>query len=574
MNRVTYLLRMDHKEVFMSKKNQILFIYIFLATATLLAFWQVNHCDFIIYDDGGYVTKNGHIQGAITAERIRWAFTTGYAANWHPLTWISHMLDVHLFGLTPRWHHLTNLFFHIVNTLFLFAVFNWMTKAFWRSAFVAALFALHPLHVQSVAWVAGRKDVLSAFFWVLTMGAYCYYAERPVLQRYLPVLLLFALGLMAKPMLVTLPFVLLLLDYWPLKRFEHRKSPGEIWTERNGPGSREKPKGEATAEGAKGYKYRWTLIRPLLLEKIPLFSLTALSSIVTYIAQQEGGAVRSMEAFPLSIRIANAFVSYIIYIGKMFWPSNLAVFYPHPGLWPPWQVMGAVLLLVAVTWIVISAAKRSPYLITGWFWYLGTLVPVIGLVQVGSQARADRYTYIPLIGLFIMGAWGISELLKGWRFRKETLFLSAVLSLSCLSLATWTQVGYWRNTITLFEHALKVTDRNSTAYNLLGVAYAEIHKYRQAIGHYDKAIEINPKYAEAYNNRAITYGSLGNYSQAIEDCNKAIALNPKMAEAYSNRSLAYARLENHRQADEDLKTAARLGHEGAQIILRGQGINR
>jgi len=626
-------------------------IYIFLTAATLIAFWQVNHCDFTVYDDGGYVTKNGHIRDAITVEGIRWAFTTGYAANWHPLTWISHMLDVQLFGLNPRWHHLINLFFHIANTLLLFVVFNRMTKALWRSAFVAALFALHPLHVQSVAWVAGRKDVLSTFFWMLTMGAYCHYVERPVLQRYLPVFLFFVLGLMAKPMIVTLPFVLLLLDYWPLKRFERKKSPHEIYTEVNKPlfGDKRKGKskkkhtvnGEAKAEEPADYKYQWALIRPLFWEKIPLVSLLALSSIVTYIVQQEGGAIRSIAAFPLSVRIANAFVSYIIYIGKMFWPVNLAVFYPHPGLWPHWQIIGAVLLLVAVTLIVIRMAKRFAYLATGWFWYAGTLVPVIGLVQVGSQARADRYTYIPLIGLFIMAAWGIPELLKGWRYRRETLFLSSALCLSCLFIATWTQVGYWRNSITLFEHTLKVTDRNSTAYNILGNAYSDFHNYRKAIGDYDKAIEINPKYAEAYynrgtaywrlgnsqqaigdygkaieinpkyaeayNNRGIAYGSLGSYNHAIEDCDKAIALNPQMVEtynnralayvglgkykqaiedcdkaialdrkhpdAYNNRAVAYGSLGNPRQAIEDLKTAARLGHEGAQNFLRGQGIN-
>jgi hypothetical protein len=591
----------------MSKKKQILFIYTFLAAATLIAFWQVNHCKFIICDDGGYVTKNGHIQGGITLEGIRWAFTTGYAANWHPVTWISHMLDVQLFRLEPWGHHLTNLLFHIANTLLLFLVFHRMSKAVWQSAFVAALFGLHPLHVESVAWVAERKDVLSTFFWMLTMAAYCYYVERPALQRYLHVLLLFVLGLMAKPMLVTLPFVLLLLDYWPLKRFEQRKSSGEIWTKENGPGSREKQKGEATAEGLTDYKYQWALIRPLLLEKIPLVSLAALSSVITYIAQQEGGAVRSTEVFSLSIRIANAFVSYIIYIGKMFWPGNLAAFYPHPGLWPLWQVIAAVLLLVAVTWMVIWRAKRSPYLLTGWFWYLGILVPVIGLVQVGSQARADRYTYIPLIGLFIIGAWGISELLKGWRFRKEALILLPALSLLCLSIATWTQVKYWRDSIMLFEHALKVTDPKSTTYNHLGNAYSEVQNYRQAIRHYakaielnpryaeayynqgiaywrlgkyrqaiaryDNAIELNPKYAEAYNNRAVAYGGLGNYRQAIEDCERAVALNPKMAEAYHNRAVAYGGLGDPGQAIEDLKTAARLGHEGAQNFLRGQGIN-
>jgi len=369
---------MDNKKAFMSKKKQILLVCIFLTAATFIAFWQVNHCDFIHYDDDGYVVKNSYIQDGITVEGIRWAFTTDYLANWHPLTWVSHMLDVQLFGLEPRGHHLTNLLFHIANTLLLFLVFHRMTKTLWQSAFVAALFALHPLHVESVAWVAERKDVLSTFFWMLTMGAYVYYVERPALQRYLLVLLFFVLGLMAKPMLVTLPFGLLLLDFWPLKRLEQKKSARKESTEVNklGPGNKRKRKskekhlvkGAAKAEESADHKYRWALFYPLLWEKIPLFFLAALSGIVTYIAQQEGGAVLTLEAFPLSDRIANAFVSYILYMGKMFWPGNLAVFYPHPGLWPHWQVIGAVLLLVAVTWIVVWTAKRYPYLITGWFW--------------------------------------------------------------------------------------------------------------------------------------------------------------------------------------------------------------
>lgn len=293
-------------------KNKIPLICIFLVVATLMAFWQVNNCDFSNADDAPYVTQNNHIQNGITMDSLRWAFTAHHAANWHPLTWISHMLDVQLFGLNPRWHHLTNLIFHIANTLLLFFVLHRMTKVLWQSAFVAALFALHPLHVESVAWVAERKDVLSTFFWMLTMGAYCYYVERPGLRRYLPVLLFFALGLMAKPMLVTLPFVLLLLDYWPLRRLKPRKSDQEIQ------------------------------IKPLLWEKIPLFALTTLSSVVTYIAQQKGGAVVSIEAFPLSVRMENAFISYVAYIGKMIWPNNLAVFYPYQRLWISWQVLGAI----------------------------------------------------------------------------------------------------------------------------------------------------------------------------------------------------------------------------------------
>ena len=548
---------------------------------TFMAFWQVNHSDFQRYDDDNYVAKNSDIQDGITVEGIRWAFTTDYFANWHPLTWISHMLDVQLFGLKPQGHHLTNLLFHIANTLLLFVVFHRMTKGLWPSAFVAALFALHPLHVESVAWVAERKDVLSTFFWMLTVGAYCSYVERPAIQRYLLVLLFFVLGLMAKPMLVTLPFVLLLLDFWPLKRFEQKESARKEWTVVNklGPGnkrkrkSKEKPlvKEAVKADESPDHKYRWALFYPLLREKIPLFFLAALSSIVTYIVQQKFGAVSTLEVFPLSVRIANAFVSYIIYIGKMIWPVNLAVLYPHPGLWPQWQVIAAVLLLIAVTWIVIWTGKRFPYLITGWFWYVGTLVPVIGIVQVGQQARADRYTYIPLVGLFIMIAWGIPELLKGWRYGKKTLILLSALALSSLFIATWTQVGYWRDSFTLFEQTIKVTDRNPYAYYSRGYAYWNLGNYRQAVEDYNRAIELNPKFGEAYNNRASAYESLGNYKQAIEDYNKAIEFNPKYATAYANRAGAHGSLGNHRQAIEDYNRAIELNPKYAEAYNKRAG---
>src|SRR5208337_2953688 len=475
----------------MLKMKPIIWIYLFLTAATLIAFWQVNHFDFINYDDPSYVTENFHIQHGITTEAIRWAFTTGHSSNWHPVTWISHMLDVELFGLKPRWHHLTNLLFHIANTLLLFFVFNRMTKATWQSAFVAALFALHPLHVESVAWVAERKDVLSTFFWMLTMGAYIHYVEHPRFTSYLAVFTFLTLGLMAKPMLVTLPLVLLLLDYWPLRRFEQKTSAQEIPAEINKPVSASKRKEkssrkqtvQAIVKEAKpaDRRYQWALVRPLLIEKMPFFALAALSSIVTFIAQRKGGAVASLEGIPPGARIANAFVSYIVYIGKTIWPDNLAVLYLYAGWWPLWQVMGAVLLFIAVTLIVIREAKRFPYLATGWLWFAGTLVPVIGIVQVGRQALADRYTYVPFIGLFIMAAWGIPELLKNWRYRKEALAASSALIFICLFIFTWTQAGYWRNSMALYDHALEVTSQNDIVYTNRGVAYAKLGNRSQAI---------------------------------------------------------------------------------------------
>jgi hypothetical protein len=587
-------------------KKQILPVYLFLAIAALIAFWQVNQCDFINYDDPYYVTDNIHVKSGITIGSIRWAFTTGHSANWHPVTWMSHMLDVQLFGLKPRWHHLTNLLFHIANTLLLFFVFHRMTKAPWKSAFVAALFALHPLHVESVAWVSERKDVLSTFFWMLTMGAYIYYVEHRTedgrqrteggekwtgifrlpssVFRYSAVLIFFVLGLMAKPMLVTLPFVLLLLDYWPLQRLDQKKSARQTHTEASnqgagsgerGPLSAKKRKGEScemrTGQGMvkeekpAGHKYQWALVCPLLWEKAPFFALAALSSIITFIAQQKGGAVGSIKAFSPGVRIANAFVSYIIYIGKTIWPINLAVYYPHPGLWPLWQALGAVLLLIAVTISVIRTAKRFPWLTMGWLWFTGTLVPVIGIVQVGDQGMADRYTYIPLIGLFVMAAWGIPELLKKWQPafppRKETLFASSGLVLLSLFVVTWTQVGYWRDNIALYDHSLQVAGPSDLIHCLQGAAYGKM------------AMEIAPKNAEAFNNRGFAYGRLGDHRQAISDYNRAIEINPDYAKAYYNRGIAYAELGCDSEAIEDLKTAAKFDSEEAKRLLRSRGIN-
>ncbi len=410
-----------HSNATESTKKRLLIISLFLIIASFMAFWQVTRCDFINYDDDKYLTDNSHVQDGLTVEGITWAFTTGYAANWHPLTWISHMVDVQLFGLQPGWHHLTNLLFHLASTLLLFLVLHRMTKALWQSAFVAALFALHPLHVQSVAWVAERKDVLSTFFWMLTMGTYASYVAKPGLKRYLTLLLCFALGLMAKPMLVTLPFVLLLLDYWPLQRLEQKRPPQEGL-------SKDKSTTSPVRIPVQPVGH-WPLIRPLLIEKIPLFALAALSSIVTYLVQHHGGAVQSLETFPPGVRMANAFVSYITYMVKMLWPTNLAVFYPYPTSWPLWQVLGSAALLITITVLVIRGAKKRPYAAVGWFWYVGTLVPVIGVVQVGRQALADRYTYIPLVGLFIIVAWAVPELLKKWPYRKETLITLSALCL-------------------------------------------------------------------------------------------------------------------------------------------------
>jgi tetratricopeptide (TPR) repeat protein len=541
-----------------------------LAILTVIAFWQLKDCGFINFDDNNYVYENAYVQTGLNWNSIGQAFSSELAkvGHWHPVTWLSLMLDYQIFGLNPQGYHLINLLFHVMNTLLLFLIFHRMTKTLWPSAFVACLFAIHPLHVESVAWITERKDVLSTFFWMLTMGAYSYYVESPGFRRYVLVLLFFALGLMAKPMLVTLPFVLLLLDYWPLRRFQEIKPDHKVQTEAYQITSSDKQKKKSKKKDAvkeilevkkpADPEYKWSLIYPLLREKVPLFVLAILSSIVTYLAAQSAGAVPSIEVLPLVVRIGNAFVSYIAYMGNAIWPSNLAVFYPHPGVLIPWQVVGSVFLLIAITLVVFWRAKKSPYLVTGWLWYIGTLVPVIGILQAGSQAMADRYTYISLIGLFIMVAWGVPDLLKKWNYRKEILLTLSILIILCLSIKTWTQAGYWQDSITLYDHTLKVTDYNWLIYINRGVAYNDLGNYRQAIEDYGQAIEIKPDYADAYYNRGRAYNDLGNHRQAIEDLNRAIEINPGNSSAYNNRGAAYNGLGNYRQAIEDLNRAIEI----------------
>jgi len=453
-----------------SNKYRTLCIYLALVLTTLASYWQVRNCNFVSYDDNLYVTDNPYIQPGLTGEGFLWAFTTNHASNWHPLTWLSHMLDCHLFGTNAGWHHFINLLLHIANTLLLFTVLKQMTAALWRSAFVAALFALHPLHVESVAWIAERKDVLSTLFWLLTMIAYLSYVRHPSIIRYLLAILVFALGLMAKPMLVTLPFVLLLLDYWPLGRLRLR---GDV------------------------NRKSWS--RPVR-EKVPFFILSAISSVVTFLVQQKGGAMSRLDWIPLIIRFGNAFVSYVKYIGKMFWPSRLAVLYPYPAdmalLWP----MMSALVLLAVSVLVIRLAPKYKYLLVGWLWYLGTLFPVIGLVQVGSQALADRYTYIPLIGLFIIIGWVLPDLLSKWQYRRTTLGISAGIVLVAMLLCTRMQVSHWRNSKFLFEHALNVTKNNNTMHTSYGSVLLDEGRYEQAVAHFNEALRLNPENYLTHNN--------------------------------------------------------------------------
>ena len=519
-----------------------LLVMLVLVLATAVVYLQVQDYDFVGFDDNEYISENMHVQTGLTAKSVTWAFTTFHVGNWHPLTWISHMLDFQLFGLKPGFHHLVNLFFHMANTLLLFLVFHRMTKVLWQSAFVAAVFALHPLHVESVAWISERKDVLSTFFWMLTMGAYVFYVEKQELKRYFLALFFFALGLMAKPMLVTLPFAFFLLDYWPLRRLmtgkssvnKHTQSEKFLNTRSKKKERRRSAKKAGHVNEAEKQNRQRPSIGHIILEKVPFLVLSLASSIVTYMAQQKGGAVRSLQSLPLTTRITNALVSYCGYIGKMIWPENLAVLYPHPGILPAWKVIGAFIFLGLTTFLIIRSVKRYPYLTIGWLWYLGTLVPVIGLVQVGVQAMADRYTYIPIIGVSIMVAWGVPELLKKWRHRNAVLAAMALIILSIFSFVTWKQVEYWRDSIALFTRTVATTTNNPIMQNNLGNALEDKGRLDEAISHYTEALRIDPGLADSYNNIGLAVTKQGRPDEAIPNFLKAIRINPGHAAAHYN----------------------------------------
>ena len=516
-----------------------LLISLFLVIAVLAVYWPVRNHDFINFDDDLYVTINPHVQAGLTLDSITWAFTSTHAANWHPLTWLSHMLDCRIYGMNPGQHHLTNVLFHILNTLLLFFVFIRMTQDLWQSGFVAALFALHPLHVESVAWLAERKDVLSTFFWMLTLWSYLRYVERSDFNRYLPVLCFFILGLMAKPMLVTLPFVLLLLDYWPLKRFRLGSSDD---------GQECRPR---------------SFYFGMVWEKLPLFLLSAGSSVITYMVQKSSGAVSTLAVIPVHVRIGNAIVSYVSYIGKMIWPHNLTVLYPYPKSIINWQVVGAGLLLAAITVVVFRMVKTKPYFAVGWFWFLGTLVPVIGLVQVGLQAMADRYTYVPLIGLFIMVAWGVPDILGNRRYKKKILAVSSAFVLSAFMICTWFQVGKWRNSMTLFQNAADVTENNYVAYEKLGEALAAQGKMDSAIQHYSEALRIRPDFESTYLSMGIALREQGNYDAAIRHFREALRINPNNAIAHNNLGVVLARKGNAIEAGSQFFEAIRINSDYA-----------
>lgn len=525
-------------------KHDRIVVFLLIVIALVL-FWPVTRFEFLNFDDPDYVTKNRMVQAGITAKGTLWAFLTGHASNWHPLTWLSHMLDCQLYGLKPGGHHLTSLAFHLANTLLLFVVFRELTAARWRSALVAALFAWHPLHIESVAWVAERKDVLSTFFGLLSIWAYARYAGGDKVRSPKPkvaytwALLFFALGMMSKPMLVTLPLVLLLLDYWPLRRGPFVDEV-VCW------------KDPAT---------RRALVE-LLREKVPFFALSLFSSAITFHAQQSGGAVASMTHIPLGARFANALVAYAVYLWKTVWPVKLAVFYPHPLAWPIWQVALAALCLIGLSAGVVLARRR--YLTVGWLWYLGTLVPVIGLVQVGDQALADRYTYVPLIGVFIAASWGAHELLERLpRWRVVGIAVAAGILLA-LAWGTRWQLSHWRNSETLFSRALAVTRNNYIAHNNLGNVLDLSGRHDLAKAHYLETLRIRPDFAGTHYNLANVLFREGNLNDAVKHYAAAVELRPNYADAHFNLGVALTTLDRLDEALLHVEAALRLRPDFAE----------
>jgi tetratricopeptide (TPR) repeat protein len=500
-------------------------------------------------DDDDYVTENRHVQAGWTMESLAWAFTTRLHRHLHPLTWLSHMTDCQLFGLDAGWHHLSSVFLHMANTLLLFFVFRRMTGALFRSAFVAALFALHPLHVEPVAWVADRKDVLSAFFWMLTIWVYIRYAERPGFTRYVLVLIGFILGLMAKSMVVTLPLVLLLLDYWPLERFE-------FWPSRREGKSKNRKELHARYQKAAALRLIW--------EKALFFLIVAACGVVAVVVIQSTFNPNLSRYLPTKLQLAISLVYYASYIGMMLYPINLATPYPDQAMMPLWQVSGAGLLLLGICFFVIWQRRRYPYLLMGWLWYLITLAPVIGLVRFGPHKLADRYTYIPLIGLFVIVAWGVPDLLRRWRYRRMALAISTGLLLLGCMMGAWSQVRHWKDSISLFKHTVHVTADNAMAHNNLGVALSRQGRFKEAIHHYSEALRIKPDYVKAHNNLGLRLAAQGRLTEAIHHYSEALRIQPDYAEAHNNMGAGLAEQGRLEEAVNHFSEALRIQPDYAE----------
>ena len=494
-------------------QKQSMAVVLMLCALILVLYWPVQHYGFISYDDQLYVYGNFRIQNGISLQALKDTFYDFHTGHWHPLTMMSHMLDWHLFGWRAGGHHWMSVIFHLLNTVMLFGLMRSMTGAVWRSAFVAVLFAVHPMNVESVAWIAERKNVLSTFFWILTMLFYVSYVKHPGLRRYVWVCVSFALGLLSKPMLVTLPFVLLLMDYWPLNR-----------TFLN-------PSVEAASPFAGGAgKQKLSL---LIAEKIPLFALTALSIYMTIYASEYTNNAQDLSSLPFVDRLFNAVTSYVVYIKKLFWPVDLSVFYLFPRI-TFFQFFVSVFILLLITFLAMWFAKKFPYGFVGWFWFVGTLVPVIGIYQVGLQAMADRYAYVSFIGLFIMIAWGVHQLVQQKRFLKTIVLCGVVFAFFSFALITSHRITRWADTETLFYDALQKNAHNYIACQVLGQEADQKGDTQKAIDYYDQAIRVNPMCWQAFNNKGLALKKMGRRREALESFRQAVKVYPNAAEAYHN----------------------------------------
>jgi tetratricopeptide (TPR) repeat protein len=505
-------------------------VILILIFASLAAFGRIVGNDYILQaDDSIYITDNNYVQSGINIESIKWAFTAYVNRNWHPLTMLSHMLDSMIFGANPAGHHFVSLFLHIGTIILLFLFLNRTTNNLLSSAFVAAFFGLHPLRVESVAYIAERKDVLSMFFGMASVYAYAFYTEGKRLTSYFISLVLFAMALMSKSMMVTLPFVMILLDYWPLGRWH-----GEI---------------------NKSIKDRFKMKVMLIGEKVPFIILSIVTSIITLWTQIW---IYKVSAMPYYNDFVKSIVAYVAYLEKTFWPVSLSVFYHYDFDIAVKKVLICAIILIVITSFILYFIRKVPFLFVGWCWYLGTLVPVIGFIQVGAFAMADRYTYIPSVGIAIMMAWGIPFLYKDEKYRRKILFPASLIILGILSIMTWKQCGYWKNDKTLWYHALNVTKNNELAHYHIGTQLAETGKKEESLYHFNEAIRISPNYAEAFNNRGNVYADMGEYQKAIGDYTKAILIKADYAEAYNNRGNVYNDAGKYQEALKDFKEAIRL----------------
>ncbi len=518
-------------------------ICIVLAASTIAVFWQVREYDFVNYDDNYYVYENHDVTGGLSWKSFIAAFTTPHVGNWLPMVWLSFIVDVELFGLNPGYMHLTNVFFHVINTLLLFLILRRLTGRLWASAFVAAAFALHPMHVESVAWITERKDVLSCFFMLLTMAAYIRYVNKRGRGWYVAALVLYIIGLLAKPMLVTVPILLLLLDYWPLCRLAGTSFQSANKTVARIP------------------------LRKLVSEKIPFLMLSGIWSVITFIVQRSSGVVASLADLPLYARVANPFLSYTKYVLRMFWPRNMAVFYPYDAstvsLLPAFL---AALTVIVISVLAIRLRTKRPFFFSGWFWFIIALTPVIGVIQSGAQSMADRYTYIPYIGLFIAVAMAVSDFRLQFRPARFLVSSIAVFAIIAIGIVTHRQTSYWRDSVTLFSHAIKVTKNNDTAYNNRGAAYNDLGRWEDAIADFTEAVAIRPENAEAYNNLGLASVKLSRWQQAENAFRNAIKVKPNYAEAYNNLGVSYGQQNRWQEAEKAFREAIRIDPAHAEAL--------